>query len=172
MYERRANRFLITVTAAMLLAGLTGCGMMNKPSAEITGVKIQNAGVTEATMLFDVKVGNPYSVPLPLSNLDYALSSSGQQFLTGQATTLGTVPANASKTLSVPVRISYMDLIKAVKGVRPGTTIPYKADLGLSADVPVMGSMRVPMSKEGELAIPSMPTSGSGLLDQIKGLAK
>ena len=168
MNGRGVSRCLETVAAVALLAGATGCGMFEKPSAHITGVKVQDVSLTNATMLFDVKVGNPYTMPLPIGNLDYALSSRGQRFLTGKADVQGTVPAGGSKTLGVPVRISYLELIRAVKGARPGATIPYKADLGLSVNVPALGPLRVPMSKAGQLAIPST----TSLLDTLKDMAK
>ena len=168
MNSIRVNWCLAAIAAAAVLSGTTGCGMLGKPSAHITGVKVQDISLTEATMLFDVKVDNPYTLPLPMSNVDYALSSQGQQFLTGKADVQGTVPAGGSKTLGVPVRIRFLQLIKAVKGARPGATIPYKAELGLSVDVPALGPLRVPMSKDGELAIPS----AQGLLGQLKDLAK
>ena len=168
MNSRVVNGRLAAVMAAALLAGATGCGMIEKPGVQITGVNVQDIGLTDATMLFDVKVDNPYSVPLPMSNADYALSSGGQRFLTGKADVQGTVPARASKTLGVPVRISYLEMIRVVKGARPGATIPYRADMGLSVDTPVLGPLRVPMSREGELSIPS----GSGLLERLGGLAR
>ena len=167
MTNRAVNRCL-AATVAALLASATGCGMLQKPSAHITGVKVQDVKLTSATMLFDVKVDNPYTVPLPMSNVDYALSSQGQRFLTGKADVQGAVPARGSKVLGVPVRISYVELINAVKGARPGGTIPYTADLGLSVDVPALGPLRLPMSKEGQLTIPS----AESLLERIKGLGK
>jgi LEA14-like dessication related protein len=156
------------VLGIIVLGVLSGCSMIGKPSAHITGVNVQDVKLTDATMLFDVKVDNPYTVALLMSNVDYALSSQGQQFLTGKAEVQGTVPARGSKTIGIPVRISYLQLINAVKGARPGATISYKADMGLSVDVPVLGPLRVPMSKDGELSIPSTP----GLLEQLKNLAK
>lgn len=168
MDNRMTSRYLTALSAAALLASTVGCDMIEKPSASIAGVSIEDVSLTDATMLFDVNVSNPYSVPLPLSNVDYALASQGQQFLTGKADVQGSVPAKGSKTLGVPVRINYLKLIEAVKGARPGAKIPYQADLGLSVDTPVMGAMRVPMSKEGELDIPT----GSGLLDRLKDAIK
>ncbi|HUU90057.1 MAG TPA: LEA type 2 family protein [Phycisphaerae bacterium] len=162
------NFCLAALFAAGILTGSAGCGLMERPSAQIAGAKLQDVGLTEATMLFDVKVDNPYTVPLPMSNVDYALASQGQRFLTGKADVQGEVPAKGSKVLGVPVHISYMELINAVKGARPGGTIPYTADLGLSVDVPALGPLRLPMSKEGQLTIPS----AQSLLEQLKGLAK
>ena len=164
----RATRVPLAVAAAAMLLPASGCGIFEKPGAEIVGVRLQDVSLTDATMLFDVRVDNPYAVPLPLTNVDYALSSLGQQFLSGKAEVQGAVPAGGSKNLAVPVRISYLELINAVKGARPGAAIPYTADLGLSVDVPVTGPLRVPMSRQGELSIPSAPD----LLDRLKDLAK
>jgi len=166
MNIRSVNHSVGVITLALLLAVTTGCS--TKPSARITGMKVQGISLTDATMLFDVKVDNPYMLPLPLGNLDYALASGGQQFLTGNADVQGTIPAGASKTLPIPIKINYLKLISAVKGAKPGAVIPYTADLGLSVKAPLMGPLRVPMSKDGELKIPS----AKGLLDKLKDLTK
>jgi len=79
-------------------------------------------------MLFDVKVDNPHMPPLPLGNLDYALAGGGQQFLAGNADVQGTIPAQGSKTLPIPIKINYLKLINAVKGAKPGAVIPYTAN--------------------------------------------
>lgn len=165
---RRMKSCLTAVFATSILAGAAGCGLIERPTAQIAGAKLQDVGLSEATMLFDVKVDNPYTVPLPMTNVDYALASEGQRFLAGKADVQGEVPAKGSQVLGVPVRISYAGLLNAVKGARPGGTIPYTADLGLSVNVPALGPLRLPMSKEGQLTIPSAAT----LLDQLKGLAK
>jgi LEA14-like dessication related protein len=164
MNIRSAKQSATVVALALLLAGAAGCS--TKPSASITGMKVQGISLTDATMLFDVKVDNPYMLPLPLGNLDYALASQGQQFLTGNSDVQGTIPAGASKTLPIPIKINYLKLISAVKGAKPGAVIPYTADLGLSVKAPVMGPLRVPMSKEGKLTIPST----SSLLNKLKDL--
>jgi len=156
------------VLACIVIVGMEACSLVQKPSAQITGAQLQGVSLTEATMLFDVKIDNPYTTALPLTNLDYALSSQGQPFLNGKAEVQGMVPAGGSKVIGVPVRINYLDLVKAVKGARPGVSIPYKADLGLSVNVPLLGNTRLPLSREGELTIPS---TGS-VLERLKGLAQ
>ena len=113
----------LTLAAMAALLPAAGCSLLQKPTAQITGARLGQAGLTEATMVFDVKVDNPYTVALPLANVDYALASEGQRFLAGEADVAGEIPANSSKVLNVPVRISYLELINAVKGARPGATI-------------------------------------------------
>lgn len=166
MSIRSTSKFALVIVAALVLVSATGC--TTKPTASITGMKLQGLSLTDATMLFDVKVDNPYMVAIPLGNLDYALASQGQQFLSGNSVMQGTIPANASKTLPVPLKVNFLKLIGAVKGAHPGASIPYKADMGLSLDVPVMGALRVPMSKEGKLDIPTQ----ASLLDRLKDMAR
>ena len=148
---------------AMVLATffLTSCETMNqvfdlqKPTARMTGLKFQDVKLDSATLLFDIEVDNPYPVALPLTNLDYGLSSGAEPFLNGNAELQTTVPAKSKKTVSLPANINYLDMLKALKGIRPGSKIPYKADLGLSVDAPALGLMRLPLKKEGEIVLPT-----------------
>jgi len=88
--------------------------LLEKPSAQITGVKVQDIGLTDATMLFDVKVDNPYTVPLPMSNVDYALSSVGQRFLSGQAD----LQAQVVRTIGDPRTRFLEDHLRLLRAVR------------------------------------------------------
>ena len=150
------------VAAAFLLAALVGCEALDvltkapKPSAHVAGARLQDINVTSATMVFDVDVKNPYSVPLPLVNLDYRLASRGAQFLDGEAGLQGSVPAGGTKRLSLPARLTYKNLLTALKDVRPGSVVPYDAEFGLSVDTPA-GALRVPMAKSGNLPVPTAP---------------
>ena len=136
---------------------------LQRPTARMTGLKFENAMLESATLLFDVEVNNPYPVALPLMNLDYDLASGAEPFLTGSCKLQTTVPAKSKKTVSLPAKINYLDMLKALKGIKPGTKIPYKADLGLSVDAPALGLIRLPLKKEGEVALPTV--SGADIKD-------
>ena len=56
-----------------------------------------------------------------------------------------------------PAKIKYLDLVKAFKDFRPGSKIPYKADIGLSVDTPAIGTLRLPLKKQGNLDVPAIP---------------
>ena len=154
---------LATALAVLPLLGvLAGCGALDalnlrRPSARIAGVRLQDINLSSATLLFDVEVENPYSVPLPLVNIDYGLASGGTQFLSGKADMQGTVPAQGKKTVSLPARIVYLELLKALEGVPLGSVVPYRADLALSVDAPAVGVLRLPLHKEGQLPVPAVP---------------
>jgi LEA14-like dessication related protein len=152
-----------TMVWMMALASvfLGGCDTINalglsKPTAQITGLKFEDVKLDSATLIFDIEVDNPYPVALPLMNLDYGLSSGAEPFLNGNAELQTTVPAKSKKIVSLPANINYLDMLKALKGIRPGSKIPYKADLGLSVDAPALGLIRLPLKKEGEIVLPTV----------------
>jgi LEA14-like dessication related protein len=147
-----------------ILAAAPGCATLNaliggvgKPSASLVGARLDALTADSVTLVFDVAVSNPYTVDLPLTNLEYGLSSKGKEFLSGKANVEGSVPAKGSRTLPVPARIEFGDLLNVLEGVRPGSVVPYAARLALSVDLPGGGTLALPLSKEGEVPVPTIP---------------
>ena len=162
MSTRRTKLLRLGMPCAIVLAVcMSGCGALNalnvKPSARIANVALQDISLESATLLFDVEVKNPYAVPLPLTDLDYALAVAGSALLSGKAELQGTVPAAGARTVSLPAKINYLQLLKAAGQVRPGSVVPYVADLGLSLRPPMMEPLRLPLKKEGKLPVPTVP---------------
>jgi LEA14-like dessication related protein len=155
----------IRAYTAIILIGMSGSLMgcdalqalnIRKPTASLKGLKFDKITTEGATLVFDVEVDNPYPVALPLTNLDYGLTSGSKPLFSGKADVAGSIPANSSKTLSLPATIGYLDVFNAFKGLKPGLSIPYKAQLGLSMDTQATGKLRLPLEKEGELAVPTL----------------
>ena len=155
------KRFLF-FTIALMMAFFAGCETMQKalnlkkPTARLTGLKFEEATLDSATLLFDVEIDNHYPAALPLTNFDYNLATGAATFLSGSAISQTTVPAKSSKTISLPAKINYIEMLKALKGIMPGSKIPYNAELGLSVDTPALGLIRLPLKKQGELVLPSI----------------
>ena len=178
MGYRFSRRQVVALLAGVILAAAP-LGCSTQPSASLAGVSVQSIDLTSATLNFDVTVSNPYPMALPLTNLDYNLSSKAASFLSGKAALQGSVPALGSKTVSLPVKVSYSELLAALKGVRPGQVVPYQAAVGLSVDVPAAGSLRLPLEKSGELPVPAVPevkveniTWGDVSLEKASGVIK
>lgn len=149
------------LVASMLLGGCAqlqaALGTGNRPSAELRGMSLDKITLQSTTVWIDLEVKNPYTVPLPLVNLDYTFSHADKTFLSGQADLQGTVPAQSSKTLRLPAEVSYAGVLAAVKSVRPGAVVPFAAEVGLSVDAPGLGKIRLPLSRKSELPIPAAP---------------
>jgi LEA14-like dessication related protein len=159
------KRYTWTIAIAMpLVILLSGCDVAQqllagakKPTASLKGLSFGNISLDSATLLFDVEVTNPYAVELPLLNMDYAVATGSNKLFSGKANIASTIPANGSKVVSLPAKIGYVDVAKAFMGMKTGSSIPYNADLGLSFNAPVIGEMRLPLNKSGELKVPSLP---------------
>lgn len=147
------------------IVALSGCQAvqntlagMDKPTARVTGVQFADLSLQSIGLVFDVEVQNPYSVGLPLLGMDVALSSKGQQFLSGASEVSGVVPAKGLRTIPVRTSVTFAGLLGVLKAVKPGALVPYVADLTLSVDAPAVGKLALPLSKEGELPIPAVPS--------------
>ena len=136
MHSAKTDHLRLSLLLGCVLV-LPGCAFLQSllgprptPTVSVTGVRITDFSLTDLTLAFDVSINNPYSVPLPLVNIDYALASQAQPFLQGQAPLQGTIPAGQSKTVTLPAKVVYLELLKVLQAVRPGAIIPYHAALG------------------------------------------
>jgi LEA14-like dessication related protein len=156
-----ANRYVVGVIAIVSVF-FVGCETMqqtfslSKPSARMTGLNFEDVSLDSATLLFDVEVDNPYSVALPLLSMDYDISSGASPFLSGSSDLQTTVPARSKKIVSLPVSVNYLDMLKSLKGITPGSKIPYEAVVNLSIDAQVLGDLKLPLKKTGEVDLPTV----------------
>ncbi len=145
----------------LLVAGCTSVEQlltqMPKPTANIKGVRVASADLKGADLVFDVGVSNPYTVALPISKLDYSLGSKGQVFLSGNADPGEPIPPGETQTVTVPARVTFAELVSAVKGLSPGAKVPYEAGMELSLQLPGGKTLPLPLRYEGELPVPTVP---------------
>lgn len=169
----------VTLTLALLIATASGCNSLQdalnlrRPTASLQGFAFDEITLDSASLLFDVEIENPYPVALPLLNVDYDLTSRARSLLSGKADLQGSIAPNSKALVSLPAKITYLDMFQAFKDIRPGSIIPYRADMGLSVDTPAGGLLRLPINQRGEMSVPTIPEiSQSGLkkliLDQIQ----
>jgi LEA14-like dessication related protein len=110
------------------------------------------------TMNVDTDVQNPNSVALPLSNVDYGLALGGVKVVDKAKArpATATIPANGRGTVTIPVALTFENLLAAEESIRKaGGDVKYALDAGLNFDtgVPVVGNLRVPFSYEGNLNV-------------------
>jgi LEA14-like dessication related protein len=113
-----------------------------EPTVRLEAMRFGGVELDFATLLFDVEIDNPYPVSLPLQRLRYALVSEGHTFLTATIFDDVTVPPNTKKMLTLEDEVTYVRLLRALRG-EPGSTIPFKADLTLSLNVPRLGWIKL-----------------------------
>jgi precorrin-6B methylase 2/LEA14-like dessication related protein len=127
-----------------------------EPVARLEAMRFGGAELDFATLLFDVEIDNPYPVSLSLQRLRYALISGGRTFLTATVFDNITVPPNTKKVLTLDDEVTYARLLRALRS-KPGSTIPFKAELTLSLDAPRLGWINLHAENEGNIVLPERP---------------
>jgi LEA14-like dessication related protein len=149
----------MTRTSLLLaLALLTaGCGSVQRPTASFRAMSIADVSPRGFVMNIDVDVANPNSVALPLINVDYGVSLAGVRVVDGgQVKPQASIPANGHSTITIPVPLSFENLLSAEEAIRKGSgDVTYGLDAGLNFDtgLPVIGVQRVPLQHEGTLKV-------------------
>ena len=175
--------FAFALICASLVSGCQSLqdliGGAPKPTAHVIGVSIRGLSLENIVLLFDVEVENPYATSLPLIDLGYSLTSGGTKFLEGTVKPTGSIAARGKQVIQLPVTVALSSLLATLKGVKPGSIVPYTADFKIGVDAPVLGRLDIPLSKSGELPVPAVPhvelTSlaiGKLSLDQMTASAK
>ena len=153
------------VAAALICTSLfSGCQTLEgilqsspKPTARIIGTELKNLSLQKIDLVFNVEIANPYAVDLPLLDLAYAVGSGGTSLVQGNIKPSGAVPARGTSVIQLPARITFASLVRTLKDVRPGSVVPYKADMTVGIDAPGAGRLTLPLSKSGELPVPAAP---------------
>ena len=135
-----------------------GCAGLNvqKPTAAVTGMVVKGVDAKGFTMNFNVDLKNPNAMALPLTAADYKLGLAGMNVLDGKAKPEGSIPAGGSKSIVLPVTMTYENLLAAEQGiVKSGGNVPYVLDGGLSLNTgtPMLGDIRVPLQYNGTLPL-------------------
>ncbi len=138
---------------------------VQEPNASVKNVKISSLSLQKVDLLFDVDVENPNSMGIQLAGMDYDLLLDGTSFLKGQKDDRLEISANGHSNVQIPLSLTYDEIRKAVKAFADKDTIPYQLDLKIGVELPVLGAIKVPVSKKGSVPNLKMP---SIRLDGIK----
>ncbi|MFB3909814.1 MAG: LEA type 2 family protein [Candidatus Eisenbacteria bacterium] len=152
-----AALILLAVSGALLASG---CAALRRaavyPSARVEGLGIQELDATAMTVRIDLAVTNPYGVALPVTGLEIGLSSDSTQFFSGSAAVEDPIPPSGTRTVAVPVRVPWLQVIQALGAIRPGNELDLRADLGLTLRTPVAGDVRLPLTYSRRVTVPEV----------------
>jgi len=150
--------FVVSLLLAVILAGCETkheTGTISKPTARLTALKLQDVKPDSATLLFDMEVDNPYPESLPLTTMTYSLTSGANTYISSAADLKASVSAKSKEIVSLPAKVDYLDMIKTLNG-KPGSKMPYKAEVRLAVNTPSSGLVKLLGNLEGELALPDV----------------
>ena len=130
---------------------------IQKPTAQITNSQITGLSFTQADLLFDIKIDNPNNVSVNLAGMDYALKINQNSLFSGNKNDELAIAAMGSSSVQIPVSLKYEDIYKAVSDLAGKKNSTYTFEGGLSFNLPVLGNVRLPVSKTGEIPLLKLP---------------
>ncbi|KAL1322387.1 hypothetical protein HN51_067385 [Arachis hypogaea] len=135
---------------------------MPKPEASVADVDFMRVGKDGVEYLAKVNVSNPYSTPLPICEIKYSLKSDGREIASGVIPDPGSLKANGTTLLDVPVKVAHSILVNLIRDIGRDWDIDYQLDLGLVIDIPCVGNITIPVSQKGEIKLPTLKDMFTG----------
>ncbi|XP_028769330.1 desiccation protectant protein Lea14 homolog isoform X1 [Neltuma alba] len=126
------------------------------PEASVDDVDFKSVSREGVEYLAKVSVSNPYPTPLPICEISYSLKSDGREIATGVIPDPGSLKAKASTMVEVPVKVAHSILLSLGRDVAKDWDIDYKLDLVFIIDLPVIGNIKIPVSQQGEIKLPTL----------------
>ncbi|MCP4640658.1 MAG: LEA type 2 family protein [bacterium] len=128
------------------------------PTPRIEGITPRIAGLDfqGVDLAFDVDVYNPYATAIKSPEFRYGLDIQGASFLNSSALSKLDLPASGVGTVTLPVRMRYVDIWKAYQSLKGAGEIPYTLKGALA--LPVAGeTFELPLKKQGVMPVMRMP---------------
>src|SRR4051812_4451498 len=120
-------RTFVLLVCTLLFVG-TGCSSLNvkQPTATLQSVDVPSVSEQGVTVNFGLGVANPNAFAIPLSKAQYKLGVSGVQVIDDEAHPSASIPANGSLPVTVPVHVTFKQLLAAERGIaESGGNVPY-----------------------------------------------
>ena len=160
------RRWARLLSVALLVLIFSGCaflsellrGSLQRPTAEVTGARIQSLSFREVGLLFDIEVANPNDLAVRLAGFDYDLQLNERPFINGNNQEGFELPAGGSSTIELPVTLAYRDIFDALSSIPEGRETPYALEVGFTFDVPGLGDVRVAAGREGTIPVIELPS--------------
>lgn len=122
-------RLLVLLFVGAFLAGCVT--EVRRPTASVRQMSLGDVTARGFTMNFEVDVENPNSVVLPVADVDYNLRLFERDFVDGKADPDASIPANGSMPVTLPVHVSFENLLAISEGIRKsGGDVPYELEAG------------------------------------------
>jgi len=153
---------------ALLAVPTTSCQLLNelggdiisaapRPSASLAGLRFSDLRLDGVGVIADVRVDNPYPVPIYARELGFELLSGGNSLISGLTDQALNVPARSSNTVPVRLDLPFRNVFSSMSGVRPGQVIPFTTKLDVSMVGEDVSPLNFSLTRDGELPVPAPP---------------
>jgi LEA14-like dessication related protein len=159
-------RSILYILCPLMLFLLQGCSSLERvgqvmegkrPTAQVQSVRLTGLDLQGIDLLFDVNIHNPNDFPIDLADFDYDLQLFGQPFIKGRQSKGISLAAKSGNRVALPLRLGLRQLFNSYRQLKQAERVSYRLDLGLGFKMPVIGSLRLPVTYEDEFPLPRIP---------------
>ncbi|RAL54180.1 unnamed protein product [Cuscuta campestris] len=129
---------------------------MPMPEASISDVDIKGISVDGISYHVKVDVKNPYSSSIPICEIRYVLNSADREIASGTIPDPGSLKGNETTVVDVPVKVPHSVLLSLGRDIGRDWDIDYLLNLTLVVDLPLIGNISIPLSRRGEIKLPTL----------------
>jgi len=167
--DLRARTSTGAALATAVLAGaigLAGCAGLKdlaraafqEPKLVFRNATVDTLDLEGATIALHVDLQNPNGFGLDVARVGWTFEADGTRVASGEMPGGLVIPANGTAPLAIPVRVQWHDVPGIVGLLRRGDdAIPYRVAGHVGVHTPV-GVLDLPVSHEGRLPTPRLPT--------------
>jgi len=147
----------------MCILSFLGCATLQKlggirpPDLSVENVNIVGAGLKEMELVMNVRVKNNYPIGIHVPAFNYNFLVDDHVFLKGENALNQSISALGENKVQVPVRIHFMDLYQSLNAMINKDQAPYQLKGNIHFDVPILGRLKIPFVKTGDLPLLKIP---------------
>ena len=154
----------VLIVSAVLIGGcaemqdLVKMADIQKPAVSFSDAKITGLSFKQADMLFKIKIDNPNPVGIRLEGFDYDLLLNNNSFLKGRQDNHVKLEAKGKAEIPLPVSLAFEDIYNTYNALKDKDQIKYALKTGLNFNLPVLGTVRIPVQTSGKLPSVKLPS--------------
>ncbi|MFP4377435.1 MAG: LEA type 2 family protein [Spirochaetales bacterium] len=130
---------------------------VREPSARVESLRITALSFSDVELTADIAIDNPNAIGVSLSSFSYDVLVEGNRLVSGREDTGLSIAAQASSNVTLPVVLSYEEIRRVVQASRQQDELAYAVSIDLSFELPVLGTVTLPVERDGLLPVVRLP---------------
>jgi len=152
-----ASAVIIIFSQCADLMQLVQKGSIEEPDVRISKTKLTGLSFDQADLVFDIEIKNPNPIGINLAGFDYDLFLNNNSFLKGDQNKDIEIKANDIAIIQLPLALVYENIYNTYQSLKNDEKINYSLKTGLSFNLPVLGTVRIPVSTSGDIPTLKLP---------------
>jgi len=159
--NKQIRYFKLIIIFLLSLSIFSGCTTnflsLKPPKVEITDIKLMNASFEKIDIALNVKVSNSYPFSASVPGFDYDLKINNSTFIKGDKELNQNINAFSDSIVEIPVSVNFFELYNTYKSLKNSNKSIYNLSGSIHVLVPILGKIKIPYEKQGELPLFKIP---------------